>query len=107
MIAELLDHLAVGVEPVGVGAGALAARLGALALGRHLALEAGQVDVDRALAGDLLRELEREAVRVVEQERGRARQAGVAAESSSSRIDEPGLERVAEALLLAGQHAER
>ena len=74
--AELLDHLAVGVEPVDVGGGALASRLGALALRRHLALEPGQVDVDRALAGDLLRELEREAVRVVEQERGRARQAG-------------------------------
>ena len=71
--AELLDDLAVGVE-VGVVAALLAGRLGPLALRRHLGLEPGDVDGDVALAGDLLGQLEREAVRVVEHERGRAGQ---------------------------------
>ena len=96
--------LAVPVESVVVGRVPLRAAFARVALLGHLALEAGEVDVDAALAGDLLRQLERESVRVVQQERGGAGQlpdvAGSA--SSSSRIDETGLQRLAEALLLAG-----
>ena len=103
---ELLDDLAVRVETVVVGCRALARRLGPLALGAHLGVEAGDVDGDVALAGDLLGQLEREAVGVVQQERRRTRQLGRSPPSSSSRIDSPVLQRLAEALFLAGEHTD-
>ena len=69
---------------------ALARRLGPFALRLHLGLEAGRVDDDVALAGDLFGQLQREAVRVVQQERSGTRQLGTGRQlSSSSRIDSP------------------
>ncbi len=103
--AELLDDLSIPVESGVVGLVALARRLGALTLGRHLALEAGQVDIDRTLAGDLLRQLEWESVGVVQQEGRGAREAGARRELVVE-DHEPGLQRVAEALLLTGEHAD-
>ncbi len=62
--------LSVGVD-VGVLPVDASRRFGPLALFGHLGLEPGEVDRDAALGGDLLGELEREPVRVVEGERRR------------------------------------
>ena len=89
--AELLDDLAVALEPVVVDRGALAGRLGPLALGWPSRRRSPSTStVDPALAGDLLGELEREAVGVVEGERracpaARWRRSA----SSSSRMPRP------------------
>ena len=101
--AELVDDLPVPTER-GVVDGALGRSLRTGALGVHLDVEAVEVDVDRALGGDLLGQLQRESVGVVEQERRGSRQrAGVLLEC---RVEDrqPVLEGVPEALLLAGDH---
>ena len=104
--AELLDDLAVGVEAVVVGRVALARRLGPLALRLHLGIETGDVDGDVALAGDLFGQLQREPVGVVQQERGRTRQLGAIAAQLVFEDRQAVLQRLAEALFLAGQHAD-
>ena len=68
---ELLDDLSVDVDAVVVGGVALARRFGTLTLSFHLGLEAGRVDRDVALAGDLFGQFEWETVCVVQKERGR------------------------------------
>ncbi len=104
--AELLDDLAVDVETIVVGGVALARRLGSLALRPHLGVEAGDVDGDVALAGDLFGELEREPVRVVKQERGRPGQLGAIAAQLVFEDRQTVLQRLAEPLFLAGQDAD-
>ncbi len=103
--AELLDDLAVGVD-VGVVAALLPGRLRPAALLAHLGLEARHVDGHVALAGDLLRQLEREAVRVVEHERGRAGELADAAGELALEDREAVAQRLAEALLLLAEHAD-
>jgi hypothetical protein len=98
--------LAVAVEAIVVGGGALAAGLGALALAAHLDVETGVVHCHAALARDLLGELEREAVRVVQEERGGTRQlVGVRGELVLEDA-EARLQRLTEALFLAGEHVD-
>ncbi len=53
---------------VGIGDGIVAGRLGPLSLGRHLGVEPVGVDADAALASDLLGDLQRKAIGVVEPE---------------------------------------
>jgi hypothetical protein len=103
--AELLHDLAVGIE-VGVVAGRAAGRLGPLALLGHRRLEPGHVDGDVPLTGDLLRQLEREAVGVVEGERRRTGQLCGAAGELRFEDREPVAQGLAEALLLLLQHAD-
>ena len=104
--AELLDDLAVGVE-VGVVAARAPRRLGPRPLLGHLRLEPGDVDGDAALAGDLLGQLEREPVRVVEDERRRARTAPSAPAGQLVLEDRQAVaQRLAEALLLLAEHAD-
>ena len=62
--------------------------------------------VDVALAGDLLGQLEREAVRVVEDERRRARQLAGAADELALQDRQAVAQRLAEALLLLAEHAD-
>ena len=102
---ELLDDLAVLVDQDVVD-DTLACRLGPYALRRHLGLEPGHVDRDVALSGDLLGELEREAVRVVEEERGRAGQRPRVVAELAVEDRQSGPQRVPEPLLLLRQHAE-
>ncbi len=71
---ELFDELRVALAVV-AHALALARFLGASLLLGHLGGEAVVVDLDSTLRGDLSGELERESVRVVQQERHRAGQA--------------------------------
>ena len=106
--AELLDQLPVGVEVGVVGAGL---RRAALARCRCSAISVSKPatsTVDIALAGDLLGQLEREPVRVVEEERGRIPTAAVAPSirSSCSRMRQAVAQRLAEALLLLAEHAD-
>ena len=86
-------------------------RLGPPALLGHLRLEAGEVDGDATLGGDLLGQLEREAVRVVESERGRSGQRPTRRTRWSSaelalEDREAVAQRVAEVLLLLAEHAD-
>ena len=83
-----------------------AGRLGPLALLGHLGLEAGDVDGDVAFAGDLLRQLEREPVRVVQQEGGRTRQRRGAGIELVLQDAQAVAQRLAEALLLLAEHAD-
>ena len=103
---ELLDDLAVGVETIVVGGRALARRLGPLTLGAHLGVEAGDVDGDVSLAGDLLRQLEREPVGVVQEERRGTRQLGTVAAQLVFEDRQAVLQRLAEPLFLAGEDAD-
>ena len=91
--AELLDELAVRIDSVVVDTFGLAGLLGPAALLGHLGVEAGDVDGDAALVGDLLGELEREPVRgnervgseVADEHVGRREQLLQCARSSGSR----------------------
>ncbi len=71
--AELVDDVAVRVE-VDTLAGTLLGGLRPLPLSGHVGAESIEIHRDVTLAGDLLGQLEREPVGVVEQERGRPRQ---------------------------------
>ncbi len=100
--AELLDDLPVGVELVTRARPGLAGVLGPAPLLGHLGLEAGPVDVDAALGGDLGGELEREAVGVVQLE-GRGPREGLAPVERGQLVVEDAqavAQRLAEALLL-------
>src|SRR5262245_50215529 len=87
----------------------LARRARLLALPFHRRLEAGHVDRDAALAANVRSEVDREAVRVVQQEHGLAvEQTCVAALALAERAFEDlhaVLERLAEALLFLLEHA--
>ncbi len=72
---ELLDDVPVRVE-VGALGGTLLRRLRPVALRSHLGREPLEVDRDVALAGDLLGQLQRESVGVVQEERGGTGQRG-------------------------------
>ena len=72
-------------------------------LGFHLLLEAGAIDFDLPLRRDLLGELDREAVRVVERERVLAAQPARAAPHQLFEPLQPGLERLDEGGFLARQ----
>ena len=100
--AVLLDDVAVGVD-VGRLAHRRSRRLGPRPLLAHRRLEAGDVDRDRALRGDLLGELEREAVGVVEQERGLTRQRGRLVDQLALEDGEAVAQRLAEVLFLLGR----
>ena len=107
--AVLLDDAAVGVD-VGVLPMDAAGRLRPLALLGHLRLEPGEIDRDATLRGDLLGQLEREPVGVVEGERRRTRQdvasfRGIVAELALE-DRQPVAQRVAEVLLLLAEHAD-
>ena len=105
----LLDDAPVGVD-VGVLPMDAAGRLGPLALLGHLRLEPGEIDGDAALGGDLLGQLEREPVRVVEGERRRTRQhprrSDVVVTELALEDRQAVAQRVAEVLLLLAEHAD-
>ena len=67
--AVRVEDLAVRRDVVGVGRRDLATRLGATTLLGHSFVEAGAIEFDAALLGDLGRDLDRKAERVVQQER--------------------------------------
>lgn len=78
----------------------------ARSLSLHFGVETCVVDHDTTLAGDLLRELQREAVRVVQQEgRAAGQRLSVLAELVLE-DDQAGLQRLTEALLLASEHVD-
>ena len=103
--AELLVDLAVGLVLVFATAVRLATLLGHLALLGHVDVEAGAIDADAALAGNLLRQLQREAIRVVQAERRAAVERGNTGRELVLEDGEAGLQGLAEALLLLGEHA--
>ena len=104
--AELVGQLAVELErrALALAARGLVRLLGARALLLHARVEAVDVDVAAALPRDLAGEVDREAERVVQEERVVA--GDVAAPEHAVEQLEAARERLAEALLLATHDAE-
>ena len=90
-----------------VGLDALAGLAGALALGRHGPVEAFLVDAPSPLGGDLLGDLEREAVGVVQHEGGGTVEGAAGGHLGQGVVEQhgAGTQRLAEALLLAADDA--
>ena len=96
---ELVEHLAPDCAVAGRGTGFVGCRARPLALLRHAPVEIVEIDTPIARARDLAREIDREAERVVQEERvGAAHVAPV--EQLAEHLD-TALQRGAERLLLA------